>query len=135
MLALADGIVAEHRDAMPGGEDASELVRTRRLAGKVAVAARQDSAGVGTFAIGEVEIPDDVMTGPAFEDDVFDAIAIALDRADDPGIERRLVGKATELFHELLAHALLVGEDVLGVLQTFEGETSLFDGLTGKVRR
>src|SRR5262249_46523706 len=28
-LALADGIVAEHRDAVPGGEDAGELVRAR----------------------------------------------------------------------------------------------------------
>ena len=39
----------------------------------------------------------------------------------------------SQLFHELLAQALLVGEDVLGVLQAFEGETSLLDRLAGKV--
>src|SRR5262249_2828681 len=84
-------------------------------------------------AVGKVEIGGDVVPGPALENDVLDAIAIALDRADDLGIERGLVGKATELFHELLAQALLVGEDVALVLQAFEGEPSLLDGLAGQV--
>src|SRR5204862_1958655 len=105
--------------AMLGGEDARKLVRARRLAGQVAVAARQDRAGVGappSFAVGKVEIRGDVVLGSALEEDVLDAIAIPLDHADNPGIERGLVGKATELFHELLTHALLVSEDVFGVL-------------------
>src|SRR5687768_1457463 len=118
---------------MFGGEDAGELVRVRRLAGEVAVAARQDRAGVGALAVGNVEIRGDIMLGPTLEDDVLDAIAIALDGADDLGIEGSLVGKATELFRELMAHALLVGEDVVGVFQAFEGEASLLDRLAGKV--
>src|SRR5262249_50384920 len=131
-FALADGIIAEHRNAMLGGEDARELIRPRRFAGKVAVPARQDRAGVGAFAIGKVAIRDDVVLGPALKNDILDAITVALDRADDLGIEGGLLGKAAKLFHELLAHALLVGANVVGVLQTFEGEAALLDRLAGK---
>ena len=76
-LALADRVVAEHGHAVLGQQDARPADSLVRLA-VVAVAARHEHAGKRRLAVGEIEIRRDVVIGPALEDDLLDAVAVAL---------------------------------------------------------
>ncbi len=119
-LALADGVVAEGRDAVGGQQHARALIGCVRLA-VGAVAARQQHAGERPLARRQIQQCRDVMVRPALVDDLFDAVAGALDGADDLRIQRRLVGKAAEGRDELLAQHLLAFLHVVRRLQLGDG--------------
>ena len=114
-FALADRVVAEDGEAVLGHEDAGSLIRLGRLA-VVAVAARDEDAGEGALAGGDVEIGGDVMIGPALVDHLLDAEAIAFERADDLGVERRLGREAADRVDEFRLQLALA---VCGCRQAF----------------
>src|SRR5207249_4183770 len=82
-------------------KDRRALIRFGRLA-VGAVAARDEHAGERALAVGDVKVPRYVMIRPALVDDLLDAEAVALERARDLGVERRLlVGEPADRGDEL----------------------------------
>ena len=62
-----------------------------------------------------------MVIGPAFVNDTLNAVAVALDGADDTGMERCLVGEAAKGGDELRAQLLLTLAHVVGRLQGGDG--------------
>ena len=62
-----------------------------------------------------------MMGGAAFEDDLLDPVAVAPERADDPGIERRALGEFAERTEEESSQLQLPAGDVLGGLDGGDG--------------
>jgi hypothetical protein len=81
------------------------------------VPAGDDHARERAFAVGEVEISGHMMIGPAFVNDPFDDIAVALVGADRFAVERRLLRKAAKGFDEFRLQLGLAFLDVLRGLE------------------
>ena len=125
-LALADRIEDQHHVALPGQPLGEALIRLDRLAGR-RMAAAADDARQREFARGRfvrhVEIRRDGKAGAAFEDDLFDAIRIALDRAGDSGVQRRPLRLRAEGLGNSLLHRADVG---FGIGLGFQSREPLF---------
>src|SRR5512145_2351802 len=68
-------------------------------------------------ALGDVKIARDQKARAALEDDVLNPILVALDRACDAGVQRRLLGPGTEAALDLLLHVADVGLGVRAALE------------------
>lgn len=110
-FALPDRIVTHRRHAVAREQDAGALVTARSLA-VMAMPDRHDHRGPRRRRLREVEIRRDMKPRPAFEDDLFDAIALALQRADQLWIQRRAVWQTADLLQEKCAaiRRILMGD-------------------------
>ena len=87
----------------------------------VAVAAGEQDAGERRLAVGHVEIGRDVVPRPALEDDLLDAVAVALEGPHDVRVQRRPRGQVAERTEEERPQRLLARRDVLGRLDGGDG--------------
>ena len=104
-LALADGIVNQRDEAMPGQQDADALIRFRRLA-VCRMPARHQHAGERPLARRHVEIPGHVVAGTALVEDPLDPVTLGLDRAEGLPVKRPALGKRAERVAPRLADSL-----------------------------
>ncbi len=102
-LALRRRVVSQHQDAAPGQRDPHPLVERESLAAG-AVAGRAQHRGIGRpAAVRHVDVGGDVVARQAFVDQLLDAVAVALQRPGDAGVERCPLGKASQRLDHALA--------------------------------
>ncbi len=106
-FSLAGRIVCQHEEAAPGEIGPYMLVYVVGLA-VTTVARRPQDRGEGRPRAGrDVNIGGHVMPGLAFEDQLLDPVAGAVERAGDSRVERRPVGPAADLLEQPAADILL----------------------------
>ena len=94
------------------------------------VAAGHQHRGERRLALRQVEQGRDMVVGPALVDDPFDAVAVAVDGADDARLERRLVGQVAERLEELALQLSLPPRQVVRCLQGSHRSAAGFKRLT-----
>jgi len=107
-LSLADRVVADRGHGVLGQQDGSPLV----LAGRLdvgAVTARDEHGRPGRRRLRQVQVGRDVEPWPAFQQDLFHAVALPFQAADDPSVQRRPFRQAADLAQEERAPVRLPG--------------------------
>ena len=87
--------------------------------------ARHQHSGERALARRQVKCTSDMMLGTALEKNLLHAVAIALQFANRPGIQRRAFGKAIDLTQEKIDARLLPFLAISDTLQAIDSITAL----------